>query len=191
MSRTAIDWYQGARELRDRSFSRAVHASFASFGRGSVIELPVTVTGPRRIAVGRDVRIGRGSWLYTHDELARLEIGDRTAISGFCVLSAARSVSVGEGVLFARNVYVADHHHGRRSPGTAIRDQPLEDIAPVSIGDGAWLGQNVVVLPGSQIGAGAVIGANAVVRGVIPSRTVAVGAPARIVSSLDEESSGP
>jgi acetyltransferase-like isoleucine patch superfamily enzyme len=191
MSRTSIDWYQAARELRDRSFTRVTRASFAAFGTGSVIEMPVTVTGSRRIAIGREVRIGRGSWLYTHDELARLEIGDRTAISGFCVLSAAHSVRVGKAVLFARNVHVADHSHGRRSHGVPIRDQPLEDIAPVSIGDGVWLGQNVVVLPGSQIGEGAVIGANAVVRGVVPARTVAVGAPARIVSSLDGASLEP
>ncbi len=191
MSRTAIDWYQAARELRDRSFTCLIRGSFAAFGAGSVVELPLTVTGPRRIAVGRDVRIGRGSWIYTHDELARLEIGDRTAISGYCVLSAAREVRVGEGVLFGRNVYVADHNHGRHLRGVPIRDQPLEDVAPVSIGDGAWLGQNVVVLPGSQIGAGAVVGANAVVRGMVPSRIVAVGAPARIVRSLDDARARP
>ena len=59
---------------------------------------------------------------------------------------------------------------------------------PVEIGDGAWLGENVVVGPGVCIGRGAVIGANAVVLDDVPERSVAVGAPARIVRSLGDAS---
>lgn len=184
MSRSAIDVWQLARELRDRAFSRVTSGSFAQFGPANVLEMPVTVTRASRIAVGRDVRIGRGSWLYAHDEHALLSVGDRTAISGYCVLSAARSVTVGTAMLFARGVYVADHNHGRQLPDVAVRNQPLKDIDAVTIGDGAWLGQNVVVLAGSSIGTRAVIGANSVVRGVVPARCVAVGAPAREVRSL-------
>ena len=49
------------------------------------------------------------------------------------------------------------------------------------IGDGAWLGQNVVVCPGVTIGRGAVIGANAVVLDDVPDYAVAVGVPASVV----------
>ncbi len=185
MSRTAVDWFQLARELRDRAFSCAIRSSFAQLGSGSVIEMPTTVTGARRIVIGRDVRVGRGSWLYTHDEPASLTIGRRTSISRFCVPSAAKSVTIGESVLMARGVYIADHNHGHRQPGVPVRDQALDDIAAVMIGDGAWLGQNVVILPGSRVGRGAVVGANSIVRGTIPDRGVAVGAPARIVKMLD------
>ena len=55
----------------------------------------------------------------------------------------------------------------------------------MTIGDGAWLGENVVVGPGVSIGRNAVIGANAVVLDDVPERAVAVGAPARIVRRLD------
>jgi acetyltransferase-like isoleucine patch superfamily enzyme len=57
----------------------------------------------------------------------------------------------------------------------------------VEIGDGALLGQNVVVCPGVRIGRGAVVGANSVVRDDIPDRAIAVGAPARVVRLLDGE----
>jgi len=55
----------------------------------------------------------------------------------------------------------------------------------VSIGDGSWLGHGVVVLPGARIGRHVVVGANSVVTGEIPDRSVAVGAPARVVRRHD------
>ena len=66
-------------------------------------------------------------------------------------------------------------------------EQGVDRIGAVSIGDGAWLGQNVVVGPGVTIGRGAVIGSNSVVLDDVPDFSVAVGAPARIVRRLDED----
>ena len=91
---------------------------------------------------------------------------------------------LGRKVLFARNVYVSDHSHRFDDPSRAVLDQGVDRIAAVDIGDGAWLGQNVVVGPGVRIGRGAVIGANAVVLDDVPDHCVAVGAPARVVRSL-------
>ena len=65
-------------------------------------------------------------------------------------------------------------------------EHPEHDkIAPVAIGDGAWLGQNAVVLSGVTVGRGAVVAANAVVLDDVPPRSVAAGVPARIVRELD------
>jgi acetyltransferase-like isoleucine patch superfamily enzyme len=100
------------------------------------------------------------------------------------VLSAVRSVRLGRKVLLARNVYISDHVHGHDDPSRAVLDQDLTGIAAVEIGDGAWLGQNVVVCPGVTIGRGAVVGANSVVRDDVPDFAVAVGAPARVVRRL-------
>ena len=84
----------------------------------------------------------------------------------------------------ARGVYISDHTHGFDDPDIPIRDQPLARVAPVRIGRGAWLGQNVVVMPGVTIGAGTVVGANAVVTSDLPPRCVAVGAPARVLREI-------
>jgi acetyltransferase-like isoleucine patch superfamily enzyme len=51
----------------------------------------------------------------------------------------------------------------------------------VRIGSGSWLGANVVILPGTQIGEHVVVAAGAVVRGEVPDRCVVAGVPARIV----------
>ena len=55
--------------------------------------------------------------------------------------------------------------------------------AVIRVGGDAWLGADVRVLDGVTIGDGAVIGANAVVREPVPDRAVAVGVPARVVST--------
>jgi lipopolysaccharide O-acetyltransferase len=134
--------------------------------------------------VGSDVFVGAGSWLQVlegpGDEPA-LAIGDGTSVAGGCVLSAAWSVRLGQKVLLARNVYVSDHVHAFRDLERAVLEQGVDRVEPVEIGDGAWLGQNVVVCPGVSIGRGAVIGANSVVREDVPDYAVAVGAPARVV----------
>jgi acetyltransferase-like isoleucine patch superfamily enzyme len=177
----AINVYTIFKNERDRLFSRLVSGSFDAFGHGSHIALPTQIEGAGRISIGSDVFVGPGSWLLALGADGRLVIGDGTAMSGYCVLSAARELRVGRDVLFGRNVHVSDHRHGTAMNGVAIRQQPLEDERPVLIGDACWLGQNVVVLPGVTIGAGAIVGANSVVRDDVPPGRIAVGAPARVV----------
>jgi acetyltransferase-like isoleucine patch superfamily enzyme len=128
--------------------------------------------------------VGAGSWLQVLDgpgDGPALTIEDGTSIAGGCVLSAAASLRLGRKVLLARNVYVSDHIHSFSDPERAVLDQGIDRVEAVEIGDGAWLGQNVVVCPGVRIGRGAVVGANSVVREDVPEYAVAVGAPARVV----------
>ena len=158
--------------------------AFASCGEGTRLVPPLEVYGPQHVSLGARVHVGAGSWFYVANERARLEIGDGTRMSGLCVLSAAEHVRLGRDVLLGRNVYIADHIHGVVHPEMPIFEQPLEKIEPIDIGDRAWLGQNVVILPGVSVGAGAVVGANSVVGEDVAPRTVVVGAPARMVREL-------
>jgi lipopolysaccharide O-acetyltransferase len=174
--------------FRDKVFSVLVGGSFASYGRRSVLQLPIRLSGEARIAIGSGVFIGSGSWLQVlgdEGEVA-LSVGDGTSVSGNCVLSAAQSVRLGKKVLLARNVYIADHMHAFDDRTRAILDQGITRVAPVEIGDGAWLGQNVVIGPGVRVGRGAVVGANSVVLHDVPDFEVAVGAPARVVERSRE-----
>lgn len=180
--------YNGRRRFQAKLFSLCASGGFQSFGAHSVIEPPVRLFRPQRIAVGADVYIASGSWLQVLEDGdgAAIVIGDGTSIAGGCVLSASRSIVLGKKVLFARNVYIADHMHAFEDTTRAVLDQGITREGPVEIGDGAWLGENVVVGPGVSIGAGAVVGANAVVLADVPAHAVAVGAPARIVREFGE-----
>lgn len=155
------------------------------------MQLPIRLEGERWIAIGDDVTVGPNCWLRAAPGgggvagAPILSLGAGTSIVGSCVFSAVESIRVGERVLFARNVYVADHTHAFSERGTAVLDQGISRIGRVEIGDGAWIGEGVYVGPGVRIGAGAVVGANAVVLGDVPDFTVAAGVPARVLRSTD------
>lgn len=74
---------------------------------------------------------------------------------------------------------------GGDSPWQAPNDRPFI-TEPTYIEDNVWIGENAVVLPGSRIGFGSIIGANAVVSGDIPPYSIAVGAPAHVVKKWNE-----
>lgn len=65
-----------------------------------------------------------------------------------------------------------------------VRTSMLEFAKPITIGDNTWLGGNVTVLPGVNIGTNVVIGAGAVVTHDIPDNVVAVGNPAHILREI-------
>lgn len=109
----------------------------------------------------------------------RIEIGDRTFLNYGVDISATRLVRIGSDCLLGAHVSILDndfHDLSERSRVPSGR--------PVVIGDGVWLGNRVMVLPGVTIGDGAVVGAGSVVVGDISPRSVAVGNPARVVKTI-------
>jgi acetyltransferase-like isoleucine patch superfamily enzyme len=108
-----------------------------------------------------------------------LTVGDGVFINGGVSIEAWHDVRIGRNVLMAPFSSVIDDSRYELEPG-ATRYK-----GPTVIGEGAWLGRHVVVLPGVTVGSGAVIGANSVVSRDIPPNTFAAGAPARVMRSLD------
>jgi acetyltransferase-like isoleucine patch superfamily enzyme len=153
---------------------------------------PLRLNGEQRIEIGDRVFAGPSCWLQAipdgDNRETAISIGSGTSIAGLCVISAVRSVRLEKNVLLARNVYISDHIHKYTQTDLPILAQGIDKIKPVLIKAGAWLGQNVVVCPGVTIGAGSVIGANSVVTQDIPDYCVAVGAPARVVKTIDKVS---
>ncbi len=180
--------YRAWQRMRDKAFSLAVGRSFRAFGANTVVQPPLRVWGEARISIGSEVFVGANSWIAAIDELegvvSTIDVGDGTSLAGNCVISAAMSVRLGRGVLLARNVFISDHNHAYRDVTRPVLQQGVDKVAPVSIGDGAWLGQNVVVTAGVHIGRGAVVGANSIVKHDVPDYSLAVGAPARMVRSF-------
>lgn len=183
---SALDLLLRAQRLRDLLFTRLAAPGFAAFGPRSRILLPFRVGGARHISVGAGTLIGAGSWLLVPEQRTpgpNIILGDRVRMNTTSI-SAVSRVEIESGVGIARGCYISDHSHGFMQNDVPVRDQPLDRVAPVLIKSGAWLGQNVVVLPGVTIGRGSVIGANSVVRSDIPDRVVAAGTPARVIREL-------
>ncbi len=161
---------------------------FYSFGWRSRLGRCDMLTNPRAIAIGRDVLIRKGARLEAvgpdSHEGPKLTIGDGTAIQFYFHCGAADRVTIGRNVLVGGRVYITDHDHCYDEPDRSAREGSGLTIAPVEIGDGAFLGEGCVILKGVRIGKRAVVAANAVVTRDVPDFTVVAGVPARIIKSV-------
>ena len=141
------------------------------------------------VSVGTNSIIQKGARLQTFPTREyprpKISIGDNCYIGYFLSVLSGADVIIGNDVLIASNVLIASENHGMDPEcGIPYMDQALSS-SPVSIGDGCWIGERVIVLPGVSIGAGAIIGAASVVSKDIPAHTIALGSPARVVKKYD------
>lgn len=133
-------------------------AAFGAQVRGiGVLHGPVTIHNAAvdysNLSIGSNVHLGRGVLLDLSD---RIVICDNATVSMGC--------------------HLLTH--------TDVGNRPLRHILPphvasLTIGDGAYLGANVVVLAGCDIGERAIVGAGAVVTRPVPADARVAGVPAR------------
>lgn len=128
--------------------------------------------GGRGLIVGKDVTINVSKG-------ASLVLRDRVGIGNRCQIVSHEAITIGEGTVLAPGVMIYDHNHVFDFED-GVRQREFS-TAPVSIGKHCWLGAGVIVLKGVRIGDNCVIGAGAVVTKDIPSCSVAVGNPARVI----------
>lgn len=142
-----------------------------------------------------EIILGEGVWLSHDVEMetsSRITIGAGTTVQRRASING--SVSIGDGCIIAPNVFVSSGTHPFRVyPDKPIREQEqiiIEENGslnsldrPIRIGSDCWLGVNVVVCPGVNIGDGSVIGANSVVVKDVPDNCVMAGIPAKVIGN--------
>lgn len=114
----------------------------------------------------------------------RLLIGKNCYISIECYFDLAAAITIGDRAAIGprSTLITAAHQHG-----SAIYRAGTLSSAQINICDGAWLGANVLVLPGVTVGSGAIVAAGSVVTRDIPPNTLAAGVPALVKRALSEE----
>lgn len=112
----------------------------------------------------------------------QISIGKRFfANFNFVVLDEAR-VTIGDDCFIGPNVSIYTACH---STDPVKRNSRQEWAEPVNIGNNVWIGGSVTILPGVNIGDNVTIGAGSVVVHDIPSNSVAVGNPCRVIRHLN------
>jgi len=109
-------------------------------------------------------------------------IGNRTRIGLSNTIIGP--VKVGDDVRLAQNVVLSGLNHNYQDVHTPIHEQGVS-TQPIDIGDGSWIGANVVIVPGVKVGKQSIIAAGSVVTKNIPSFSLAAGNPARVLKQYD------
>ncbi len=150
-------------KLVKRCKQRLIYRRLGAFGCGSYLDLPIDLYGDPK----------------------HMFIGNNSTIFGyFKFISVKGNLYIGDNLIAAQGLTIVTDNHVR-NVGTLIRDN--SDISyssrcsDVVIEDDVWLGSNVTLLPGVNIGRGAFIGAGAVIRKSVPPYSVVVGNPQMII----------
>ena len=104
---------------------------------------------------------------------ANIYIGKYSSFGHDMSIWAFNKVYIGSYCQSAKDLLIISGGHDQ---GTM---EPLTDNQEVIISDGVWIGAWVTILGGTHIGYGCIIGAGAVVKGVIPEFTIIGGIPAK------------
>lgn len=101
------------------------------------------------------------------------------AVSGGCYFGIANNstLTIGNGTIWAWNLNIQTANHD-------LIDRNKFESKSIIIGKNCWIGGNVTILPGVEIGDNVTIGANSVVTKSFPANTVIAGCPAKIIKTI-------
>ncbi|MDR3024449.1 acyltransferase [Chryseobacterium sp.] len=150
-----------------------------SIGENVVID---PTTSINNVKIADNVKIAKLCSIYG-SEKNQLEIGESSYVGMFSILNGySRKLTIGKHVSIAQNVNIMTDSGPNAS-------EEMQKIFPlisgeVQIGDHSWLGANVVVMPGVQLGNFCVVAANSFVNKSFPDYSMIGGNPAKLIKTL-------
>jgi len=139
-----------------QSTKNSISINGGSIGNG----IRISTGGNGIISMGKGILVDDFTFIMAHE---KIEIGDNTKIASFC--------------------FITDFNHKFTNKNKNLVEQGY-DTKPVMIGRNVWIGTHSVVLPGVSIGDRSVIGAGSIVTKDIPSNSIAVGNPAKVIKKF-------
>lgn len=117
-----------------------------------------------------------------------ISLGTDVWIGYFTLIDGSGGLTIGDKVSISSGVHIYTHDSSEYRLYNKLKD--IENgthikRAPVKIGSNVQIGANSVIAPGVTIGDNVVIGALSYVNKDIPSNTIAVGVPCKVIKKLD------
>lgn len=129
-----------------------------------------------KVSFGKSLWIGRAFSLSLPQ---KLRLGERCALGNSVKIENHAMITIGDDFIGSSGLFLAS---GTHDPVNMIPKQ-----IPIVIGNRVYCGVNVTILAGVTIGDDVVIGAGSLVCKDIPSNSVAVGVPAKVIRQLNRE----
>ena len=152
------------------------------------------IKNAKYLRVGDGVSICDNARLLFVDEYAgekynpTTRIGNNVFITFNFTIMAAAPVTIHDNVLIASNVVISSENHGMNPELSESYSQTPLEGKPVEIGEGCWLGEKVIVLPGVTLGKRCVVAAGAVVTKSFPDYSMIAGVPAKCIKKYNTQS---
>jgi acetyltransferase-like isoleucine patch superfamily enzyme len=129
------------------------------------------------------IRIGRGTSVHMGCFVTgrHIDIGENTVINRRCYLDGRVGLRIGANVSVSPECYLISLDHDVHSPDFATVP------GAVAIGDYAWLGARAMILPGTRLGDGAVVGAGSVVTKSWEPYDIVAGVPAKKIGERNKD----
>lgn len=142
----------------------------------------VTLLGQiNAVKLGKDINI-YNNCIFELGPKAHLEIGTRVIFSFGCIINANKFIKIGNCVQIGEYTSIRDTTHDYNNYGSSIMDN--KDISKsIHIGNNVWIGKNCLILPGTIIEDGVVVGANSIVKGILLSNKIYAGSPLKEIRS--------
>lgn len=144
------------------------------------------------ISIGNRVILAQDVWFdipYVPErDIPAIIIDNGCGIGRRTVISARNQIHIGQDTILAPSVLLMDHNRSFDDVNVPIAHQGMTRGGTIRVEEGCWIGFGAAILCGEGelvIGRGSVVGANSVVGRSVPSYSVVMGNPARVVKQYD------
>ncbi|MCT4478539.1 acyltransferase [Peribacillus frigoritolerans] len=135
------------------------------------------------LSLGKMVRIRSGSKIRVRNG-SKVEIGVNTSFNHGCMVISHEEVTIGNNTQFGPNVLIYDHDHDFRT------DNGLKELkyktSPIKIGNNVWIGANVMILQGTEIGDNCVVGAGSIIKGNFPNNSIIIQKRDTVINKIQK-----
>lgn len=116
---------------------------------------------------------------------AKIEIGNNVGISG-ATIYARNSIYIGDNTLIGGNAKILDNDFHPLNIEDRNKDiKEKISSKPIHIGKNCFIGCNTIILKGTTLGDGCVVGAGSIVSGTFDDNSVIAGNPAKVIKVLN------
>lgn len=130
------------------------------------------------------IGLSQRSIIVTRTEEAKINIGNNVGMSGVTIY-ARKSITIGDNTLIGGNVKILDNDfHPLDIEDRNNDNKDMIKAKEVIIGKNCFIGCNSIILKGSKLGDGVVVGAGSVVHGVFDNNIIIAGNPAKVIRRI-------